>query len=76
GFAVVLDHGAGWTTIVGGLAEVAVAPGTSVAGGQPLGVAARAGSVTFEVWRGRRPVDPLLPHLLAASPLAAPVALP
>ncbi len=71
GFAVVLDHGAGWTTIVGGLSEVAVALEASVVAGQSLGVATRAGSVTFEVWRGRRPVDPLLPQLLAA-----PVALP
>jgi murein DD-endopeptidase MepM/ murein hydrolase activator NlpD len=65
GLAVVLDHGAGWTTVVGGLAAAAVAPGERVAAGQRLGAVAGgaprgAGVVAFEVWRGRRPVDPLL----------------
>jgi murein DD-endopeptidase MepM/ murein hydrolase activator NlpD len=66
GLAVVLDHGAGWTTIVAGLAEAGVVEGAVVAPGAPLGAAARP--VTFEVWRGPRPVDPLLPTLLAAPP--------
>ena len=74
GSAVVLDHGAGWTTIVGGLGTLAVAAGQPVAAGGSLGAAAsRAGGVSFEVWRGRRPVDPQLllrrpvPRALAAT---------
>jgi murein hydrolase activator len=81
GVTVVLDCGAGWTTIVGGLSEAAVGPGERVAGGQRLGGAAPApAAVTFEVWRGRHPVDPLL-LVRPASPrapaaLAAPPPLP
>jgi murein DD-endopeptidase MepM/ murein hydrolase activator NlpD len=68
GRAVMLDHGAGWMTIVGGLAAVRVAEGEGVAAGQCLGAAAAGVGVTFEVWRGRRPVDPL--------PLVRPVSAP
>lgn len=69
GFTVVIDHGAGWTTIVGGLAAVAVAPGATLGAAQALGTSAT--TVSFEIWRGRRPIDPLLPHLLA-TPSALP----
>jgi murein hydrolase activator len=82
GMVVVLDHGAGWTSIIGNLVGVTLAAGERVAAGQRLGVATpdpagAASAVTFEVWRGRRPVDPLL--LVAGgrrSPLAASVGLP
>jgi septal ring factor EnvC (AmiA/AmiB activator) len=77
GTAVVLDAGAGWTTIVGGLAEAVVGEGERVAAGQRLGLA--RGPITFEVWRGRHPVDPLLlvrPSPLAREALAAPARLP
>jgi murein DD-endopeptidase MepM/ murein hydrolase activator NlpD len=59
-FTVVLDHGAGWTSIVGGLVDVVVESGAHVAAGQRLGAVRPPGGVGFEVWRGRRPVDPLL----------------
>lgn len=73
GTSVVLDLGEGWTAILGGLGETTAAPGQAVPAGQALGTA--AGPVTFEVWRGRRPVDPMLllrrtppPRPLAAAP--------
>ena len=70
GATVVLDAGAGWTAIVGGLAETSVAAGARVAAGERLGAAAAgaAPAIGFEVWRGRHPVDPLL--LLRAAPTA------
>jgi murein DD-endopeptidase MepM/ murein hydrolase activator NlpD len=85
GTTVVLDHGAGWTTIVGGLATAAVARGDHVVAGQRVG--ASAGAVGVEVWRGRHAVDPMLlmaPPLLRTAPparpapatLAAPAPLP
>ncbi len=72
GTTVVLDHGAGWTTIIGGLAAVDVAPGDHVVAGQRLGAA--AGAVGLEIWRGRHAVDPMLlaPRLLTAAPIARP----
>jgi murein hydrolase activator len=75
GVAIVLDHGAGWTTIVGGLAAAVVSAGDRVAAGQRLGVAAAgpAPAIELEVWRGSHPVDPAL---LLRAPLAAPAALP
>lgn len=79
GAAVVLDHGAGWTSIVGGLAaDVVVAAGDHVVAGQRLGVAATgpAAAVELEVWRGLHPVDPTLLVRAAAAPLAAPAPLP
>ncbi len=61
GAAVVLDDGAGWTVIVGGLAEVSVTEGQRVSAGERLGAALGAPArVGLEVWRGRHPVDPLL----------------
>jgi murein DD-endopeptidase MepM/ murein hydrolase activator NlpD len=79
--AVVLDHAAGWTTIVTGLDAVAVAAGAELEKGAPLGTArpGTAGApavVTFEVWRGRHPVDPLLLVRSSATALAAPARLP
>jgi murein hydrolase activator len=82
GGAVMLDHGAGWTTIVGGLGRVAVVMGQRVATGAPLGaVADGRRDVAFEVWRGLRPVDPQLLLRRTGSSgrngaLAAPAALP
>ena len=78
GTTLVLDDGAGWTTIVGGLAAAAVAQGERVAAGQRLGTSASS-AIAFEVWRGRRAVDPLL--LVRSTPpvsaaLAAPARLP
>lgn len=64
GWAVVLELGPGWTAVVGGLAQPELAQGARLVAGQPLGVTAGSG-VTFELWRGRRPVDPLL---LARTP--------
>jgi murein hydrolase activator len=70
GATVVLDHGAGWTTIVAGLAAADVSPGDHVAAGQRLGAA--AGAVGLEIWRGRHAVDPMLPTLLMKAPIARP----
>ncbi|HSZ81504.1 MAG TPA: M23 family metallopeptidase [Polyangia bacterium] len=70
GTTVVLDHGAGWTTIVAGLAAADVAQGDHVAAGQRLGLA--AGAVGLEIWRGRHAVDPMLPTLLVTAPIARP----
>ncbi|HVU50652.1 MAG TPA: M23 family metallopeptidase, partial [Polyangia bacterium] len=86
GAAVAIEDGAGWTVIVDGLGELNVAEGQRVAAGARLGLAAGARpgvaggapsgapSVGFEVWRGRRPVDPLL--FVSTSALAAPPRLP
>jgi murein DD-endopeptidase MepM/ murein hydrolase activator NlpD len=78
GTTVVLDHGAGWTTIVAGLAAADVAQGDHVAVGQRLGLA--AGAVGLEIWRGRHAVDPMLLMTPIARPpsatLAAPAPLP
>jgi murein DD-endopeptidase MepM/ murein hydrolase activator NlpD len=71
---IVLDHGAGWTTIVGGLAEAAVAAGEEVAAGQRIGAA--AGAIAFEIWRGRRAVDPALLLRPVAPTLATSARLP
>jgi murein DD-endopeptidase MepM/ murein hydrolase activator NlpD len=77
GAAVVLDHGAGWTTIVAGLATVTATAGRAVTAGQALGAAAGgAAGLTFEVWRGRHAVDPLLLLRRGPSPLAAAPPLP
>lgn len=62
GVIVILDHGDGWTTLVTGLADAAVAPGAHVAQGAPIGRAGRDGRITVELRRRGRPVDmvPLL----------------
>jgi septal ring factor EnvC (AmiA/AmiB activator) len=76
GTSVVLDLGEGWTAIVGGLGATTAVQGQPVPAGQALGAA--GGPVSFEVWRGRRPVDPmlLLRRAPAPRPLAAAPALP
>jgi murein DD-endopeptidase MepM/ murein hydrolase activator NlpD len=85
GAAVAIEDGAGWTTIVSGLGEASVAEGQRVAGGERLGVAGAPNGIPvvgFEVWRGRRPVDPTLFLPTSSLPtlslpaLAAPPPLP
>ena len=58
GTIVILDHGAGWTTLVTGLAD-AVPRGLSVTAGQPIGRApdVEGAAVTVELRRQGRPVD-------------------
>jgi murein DD-endopeptidase MepM/ murein hydrolase activator NlpD len=62
GFAVVMEHPGGWTSVLGGLREVSVAPGETVEARGTLGLAGRnldgAAVVTLELWHGRSPVDP------------------
>lgn len=59
GTIVIIDHGAGWTTLVTGLGGVGVAPGQRVAAGAAIGTAARGDApvVTVELRRRGRPVD-------------------
>jgi septal ring factor EnvC (AmiA/AmiB activator) len=59
GGIVILDHGAGWMTLVTGLGARATREGDTVAAGAPLGLA-RGGDaprVTVELRRRGRPVD-------------------
>lgn len=67
GRIVIIDHGGGWTTLVTGLATLAVRAGDSVTQSDPIGRAGtgdggRARAVTVELRRKGRPVDmtPLL----------------
>lgn len=63
GLIAILDHGAGWTTTVTGLAALEVATGEQVGRGDPLGTAAaNRPEVTVELRRGGRPV-PIAPLL-------------
>ncbi len=59
GMIVILDHGDGWTSLVTGLARVAVAPGQRIAAGAALGTASSGDDprVTVELRRRGRPVD-------------------
>jgi len=59
GTVVIIDHGAGWTTLVAGLGSAAVERGASVNAGQVVGRAAkgRDAEVTVELRRRGRPVD-------------------
>lgn len=59
GRIVIVDHGAGWTSLIAGLGSVAVESGNSVAAGAPLGSAPRidGARVTVELRRRGRPVD-------------------
>jgi len=61
GFAVVTTHAAGWTSILTGLRDIAVAPGDSVEAGATVGLAGRnldgAAVVSVELWRERRAQD-------------------
>jgi len=64
GVGVILDHGQGTTTVLGGLARAAVAAGAGVERGDVVGEALGP-RVYLEVRRGGRPVDP--EPLLGAS---------
>lgn len=59
GRIVILDHGAGWTSLIAGLGRVAVESGASVAAGTPLGSAPKVDGarITVELRRRGRPVD-------------------
>ncbi len=60
GRIVILEHNAGWTSLVTGLARVDVAVGDELVGGAPLGVAGgEQPVVTLELRRGSEPVNPL-----------------
>jgi septal ring factor EnvC (AmiA/AmiB activator) len=56
---VVIDHAAGWTTLITGLDRALVQPGRSVAQGAPIGRATTAEDpqVTIELRRRGRPAD-------------------
>lgn len=63
GMIVILDHGAGWTTLVTNLAALDVAAGGTIARGDPLGYAGKGRpQVTIELRRAGRPV-PITPLL-------------
>lgn len=62
GGIVIVNHGAGWTSLVTGLGGIAVKPGQRVAAGAVLGRAGRGGNgveprVTVELRRDGRPMD-------------------
>ena len=59
GGVVIIDHGAGWTTLVSGLGAVAIGRGATIGAGVPIG-RARAdpqARVTVELRRAGRPID-------------------
>ena len=70
GRLVILDHGGGYYTVSGHLAEIAVAVGDTVASGAPIGTVGDSGSLSgprlyFEIRRGGEALDPrewLLPR--------------
>lgn len=63
GSIVIIDHGAGWTTLVTGLSALDVAVGDAVVQGSPIGRAAAADpKITVELRRGNRPID--IAHLV------------
>ncbi|MEI9927719.1 MAG: peptidoglycan DD-metalloendopeptidase family protein [Sphingomonas sp.] len=59
GGIVIIDHGQGWTSLITGLGDVAVARGQAIAQGQPIGHAAGGESprLTVELRRRGRPMD-------------------
>lgn len=59
GRIVILDHGAGWTTLIAGLGRIAVDRGADVAAGASLGQApaVEGARITVELRRRGRPVD-------------------
>ncbi|WP_284123846.1 murein hydrolase activator EnvC family protein [Parerythrobacter aestuarii] len=60
GRIVIIEHGAGWTSLVTGLARSDVAVGDELVGGAPLGVAAvERPQVMLELRRDGTPVNPL-----------------
>ncbi len=62
GLALVLEHPGGWVSVISGLREVAVVPGQAVDANAAVGLTGRnldgAPVVTYELWRGRTPIDP------------------
>ena len=63
GRLVILDHGGGYYTVSGHLAEIAVAVGDAVASGAPIGTVGDSGSLSgprlyFEIRRGGEALDP------------------
>jgi len=63
GKIVILDHGEGYFTVSGHLADTAVALGERVAAGDPVGSVGETGSLSgprlyFEIRRGGEPLDP------------------
>lgn len=60
GRIVIIEHGAGWTSLVTGLARTDVDVGEELIGGAPLGVAGvERPQVTLELRRNGEPVNPL-----------------
>ncbi len=61
GFAVLVAHDDGKTSIVSGLRDFAVKPGDQVQAGQILGLAGRnldgAAVISVEIWQRRRPIE-------------------
>jgi septal ring factor EnvC (AmiA/AmiB activator) len=57
GLILILDHGGGWTSVVTGLAAIAVGTGEQVARGAPIGrTGADAPRLTVELRHQGRPV--------------------
>jgi septal ring factor EnvC (AmiA/AmiB activator) len=60
GRIVIIEHSAGWTSLVTGLARTDVAVGDRVVAGSPLGIAPQADpEITLELRRAGAPVNPL-----------------
>ena len=67
GGIAIIDHGAGWTTLITGLGTTMVEAGRTVAAGAPIGTARTARpQVTLELRHHGRPVD-VMPLGLAAA---------
>lgn len=71
GLAVQIDHGEGMESVYGHLSEISVTEGSSVSGGQVIGLSGASGDskgahLHFEVWVGGRPVDPV--RVLGGAP--------
>ena len=63
GRIVIIDHGAGWTTLVTSLATLDVAVGDTVLQGSPIGSARTVDpTITVELRHGNRPID--IAHLV------------
>ncbi|MBX7541481.1 murein hydrolase activator EnvC family protein [Qipengyuania sphaerica] len=60
GRIVIIEHEGGYTSLVTGLAEIAVTTGQVLRSGSPLGRAERTGpEIALELRRGGKPVNPL-----------------
>ena len=63
GRIVIIDHGAGWTTLITSLAALDVSVGDKVLQGSPIGRARlQEPTITVELRRGNRPID--IAHLV------------